>query len=164
MLYRIYHFILRDEKLFFVVLVIPDVQSDHTQWLIDVPSRIPAVQGSCVVIPCTYAYPKPKSKAILNRWRGFWKRGTKIVSTNLHKWKLTEEFKKRTQLLGNLRARNCTMFLDGVRSTDVGPFYFRIEMPQYNSFSFTEKTVSIDVIREYWREDILMISKHLLSV
>ncbi|XP_072250638.1 myelin-associated glycoprotein-like [Leuresthes tenuis] len=133
---------------FLMLHVIPDVQSANTQWIIDVPSRIPAVQGSCVVIPCSYAYPKPRSKTILNSWRGFWKRGNKIVSTNLRKWKLTEEFKKRTQLLGNLGARNCTMLLDGVRSTDVGPFHFRIEIPQYKSFSFVEKTVSIDVIRK----------------
>ncbi|XP_044065400.1 sialic acid-binding Ig-like lectin 14 [Siniperca chuatsi] len=40
------------------------------------------------------------------------------------------------------------MLLDGVRTTDVGPFYFRIEMPQYKSFSYTQNAVSIDVIHD----------------
>uniref|UniRef100_A0A3B4XUH4 B-cell receptor CD22 first Ig-like domain-containing protein n=1 Tax=Seriola lalandi dorsalis TaxID=1841481 RepID=A0A3B4XUH4_SERLL len=117
------------------------------QWIAKIPTLIPALQGSCVVIPCIYTYPKPNSNAILNRWRGFWRKGNKIVSTNLPKWKMTNEYKKRTQFLGDLKMRNCTVLLDGVRRTDVGPFYFRIEIPQYKSFSYTKNTVSIDVTR-----------------
>lgn len=119
------------------------------QWTAKIPAKIPALQGSCVVIPCTYTYPRRTSKKILNSWRGFWKKGNKIISTNLPKWKLPGEYKKRTQFLGKLRARNCTMLLDGVRTTDVGPFYFRIEMPQYKSFSYINNSVTIDVISEY---------------
>lgn len=130
-------------------LVIHDAQSSRSQWTANIPTKIPALQGSCVVIPCTYTYPKPTSNKILNRWRGFWRKGNKIVTTSLPKWKLSEEYKKRTQFLGDLPSRNCTMLLDGIRKTDVGPFYFRIEMPQYKSFSYTKNTVSIDVIREY---------------
>uniref|UniRef100_A0A3Q3B506 Ig-like domain-containing protein n=1 Tax=Kryptolebias marmoratus TaxID=37003 RepID=A0A3Q3B506_KRYMA len=111
------------------------------RWLINVPSKIPAVQGSCVVIPCTYVYPKTNKK--LNRRRAFWKTGNKIVSTNLRKWKLTPEFKKRSLFLGNVRGGNCTMMLDGVRTTDVGPFYFRIELPRYKTYTFSENTVTI---------------------
>ncbi len=136
----------------FLFLVIHDVQSSRGQWTASVPMKIPALQGSCVVIPCTYTYPKPTSNKILNRWRGFWRKGNKIVTTNLRKWKLPEEYKKRTQFLGSLESRNCTMLLDGIRKTDVGPFYFRIEMPQYKSFSYTKNAVSIDVIREYYME------------
>uniref|UniRef100_A0A3Q2PYN5 CD80-like immunoglobulin C2-set domain-containing protein n=1 Tax=Fundulus heteroclitus TaxID=8078 RepID=A0A3Q2PYN5_FUNHE len=105
------------------------VQSASNQWLIKVPSNIPALQGSCVVIPCVYTY--PKTKKILNRWVGFWKRGEMIVSTNLPKIKLTQEFRKRTKLMGNLRSGNCTMRISSVRTTDVGPFYLRIEIPQH---------------------------------
>ncbi|KAM7382724.1 hypothetical protein PAMP_002441 [Pampus punctatissimus] len=127
---------------------IHDVRCSHGFWTANVPTKISALQGSCVVIPCTYTYPKPTSKKILNRWRGFWRKGNKIVATNLPKWKLNKEYKKRTQFLGNLQARNCTMLLDGIRKTDVGQFYFRIEMPQYKSFSYTNNTVSIDVLRD----------------
>uniref|UniRef100_A0A3B4FMQ2 Ig-like domain-containing protein n=1 Tax=Pundamilia nyererei TaxID=303518 RepID=A0A3B4FMQ2_9CICH len=104
-------------------------------------------KAKSVVIPCTYNYPRPSSKKIINSWLGFWKKGNKVVATSIQKWKLPVEYKKRTQFLGKLRTRNCTMLLDSVRSTDVGPFYFRIEMPQYKSFSYTQNAVSIDVIR-----------------
>ncbi|KAM7420542.1 hypothetical protein PAMA_014992 [Pampus argenteus] len=125
---------------------IHDVQCSRGFWTANVPTKISALQGSCVVIPCTYTYPKPNSKKILNRWNGFWRTGNKIVAANLPKWKLNKEYKKRTQFLGNLQAHNCTMVLYGIRKTDVGPFYFRIEMPQYKSFSYTNNTVSIDVL------------------
>ncbi|CAI5662717.1 myelin-associated glycoprotein [Oreochromis niloticus] len=132
---------------FLMFFVIHDVQSAKSQWMALVPSTIPAVQGSCVVIPCTYNYPRPSSKKIINSWLGFWKKGNKVLATSIQKWKLPVEYKKRTQFLAKLRTRNCTMLLDSVRSTDVGPFYFRIEMPQYKSFSYTQNSVSIDVIR-----------------
>ncbi|XP_022617698.1 sialic acid-binding Ig-like lectin 14 isoform X1 [Seriola dumerili] len=130
---------------FLLAQVTHGVQPPRGQWIAKIPTSIPALQGSCVVIPCIYTYPKPNSNAILNRWRGFWRKGNKIVSTNLPKWKMTNEYKKRTQFLGDLKLRNCTMLLDGVRNTDVGPFYFRIEIPQYKSFSYTKNPVSIDV-------------------
>lgn len=100
-------------------------------------------KAKSVVIPCTYNYPRPSSKKIINSWLGFCKKGNKVVATSIQKRKLPVEYKKRTQFLGKLRTRNCTMLLDSVRSTDVGPFYFRIEMPQYKSFSYTQNAVSI---------------------
>ena len=136
---------------FFSVLVIPDVQSSRNQWIIDVPSTITAVKGSCVVIPCIYTYPRPRDSKIILSWIGFWKRGNTIVSTNLPRFIVRQEFKKRAKLLGRLEEHNCTMLLDGVRSTDVGPFHFRIQMMRYKSFSFTQKMVSINVLREYFR-------------
>lgn len=136
-------------SVFFFALVSHCVQSPGGKWTANVPAVIPALQGSCVVIPCTYNYPKPKSKKILNRWKGFWKKGNKIMSTNLRKWKLPKEYKRRTKFLGNLKWHNCTMMLDGIRKTDVGPFYFRIEMPQYKSFSYINNTVSLLVMSEY---------------
>ncbi|XP_054478318.1 sialic acid-binding Ig-like lectin 14 [Anoplopoma fimbria] len=133
----------------FLLLHVIHAQSSKGQWSANVPTKIPVLQGSCVVIPCIYNYPKPTSKRPLSRWRGFWMNNKKkVVSTNLPKWKLSEEYKKRTQFLGDLKARNCTMLLDGVRNSDVGPFYFRIEMPQYRSFSYKKYPVTIDVKRE----------------
>ncbi|KAM6995335.1 sialic acid-binding Ig-like lectin 14 [Tautogolabrus adspersus] len=131
---------------FLCLLVILNFQSSHEQWTASVPPRISALQGSCVVIPCSYTYPKPTSKKFLTSWRGFWKKKATIISTNLPRWKLSTEYRKRTLFLGDLRTRNCTMMLDGVRRTDTGPFFFRIEMPQYRSFSYTNNKVTIDVI------------------
>ncbi|XP_015830561.2 myeloid cell surface antigen CD33 isoform X1 [Nothobranchius furzeri] len=138
-----------EKKFFLCVLLfwaVPDVQPASDVWAIDVPSTIPAVQGECVLIPCWYTY--PTTKIVLNRWMGFWKRGNTIVSTNLKKWKLAKEFNKRTEFVGALQVGNCSMLLHSVRTTDIGPFYLQVRIPQFKSFTFTENKVSIDVIRQ----------------
>ncbi|XP_023187272.1 myeloid cell surface antigen CD33-like isoform X1 [Xiphophorus maculatus] len=117
----------------------------HKDWLIDVPSRIPVLQSSCVVIPCVYLY--PKSRKILNRWRGFWKRGDTIVASNFLNLRLGNEFHHRSRITGTLQSGNCTWQLYGVRETDTGPFYFRIEIPQHKSFTFSKNKVTLDVFR-----------------
>ncbi|XP_018542992.1 sialic acid-binding Ig-like lectin 14 [Lates calcarifer] len=132
---------------FLLLQVTHGVQSPRGQWTANIPTKITVLQGSCVVIPCTFTFPMPTSKKILNRWIGFWKKGNKVVSTNIPKWKIPKEYKKRTQFLGDLTSRNCTMLLDGVRMTDVGSFYFRIEMPQYKRYSYIQNPVTINVTR-----------------
>ncbi|XP_078143224.1 myeloid cell surface antigen CD33-like [Centroberyx gerrardi] len=126
---------------------IHDVRSSPRDWTANIPKKISALQGSCVVIPCTYRYPDPIPMKILSRWKGFWITGTRIVSTSDRKWLLAREYRQRTQLLGDLRSLNCTMRIDGVRLSDTGPFYFRIAMPEYKSFSYKDHRVSIDVMR-----------------
>uniref|UniRef100_A0A665SZE6 Immunoglobulin domain-containing protein n=1 Tax=Echeneis naucrates TaxID=173247 RepID=A0A665SZE6_ECHNA len=144
--------------------------SKGQDWNIFIPRQINATLGSTVIVKCHFTYPvkylendvqvywktegakidttdkdknpfvyHPNETYMLEEYRG------RIVSTNLPKWKMTDEYKKRTQLLGDLKTRNCSMLLDAVRMTDVGPFYFRIEMPQYRSFSYTKKTVTLNV-------------------
>ncbi|XP_047453764.1 myeloid cell surface antigen CD33-like [Mugil cephalus] len=125
--------------------VIHEVGS-FSKWTANIPSVIPALQGSCVVIPCSYFYPKPSTNLLINRRIGLWKTGTKLVSSNM-KLMVNAEYKKRARFLGNLQERNCTMLLDRVRSTDTDPFYFSIRMPQYKSFSYTNNAVSINVTR-----------------
>uniref|UniRef100_A0A3Q3F3Z9 Ig-like domain-containing protein n=1 Tax=Labrus bergylta TaxID=56723 RepID=A0A3Q3F3Z9_9LABR len=119
-------------------------------WTVSVQDVIEAVRGSSVTINCTFSCPPVKcdaSKENLNRWIGFWKKKATIISTNLPKWKLPTKYRKRTLFLGNLQTHNCTMMLDGVRRTDTGPFYFRIELPQYGrSYSYTKNDVTIDVM------------------
>nr|XP_033958636.1 myelin-associated glycoprotein-like [Pseudochaenichthys georgianus] len=110
---------------FLILHVIHDVHSSSNQWTVTVPEKISVLQGSCVVIPCLYNYPMPKSKKPLTSWSGFWLNGKKF--------------------LGNLAARNCSMLLDSVGKNDVGPFHFRIEMRQYKSFSYSKNPVTLEV-------------------
>uniref|UniRef100_A0A3Q3F483 Ig-like domain-containing protein n=1 Tax=Labrus bergylta TaxID=56723 RepID=A0A3Q3F483_9LABR len=95
--------------------------SSHGQWAAIVPPKISAVQGSCVVIPCSYTYPNRVSKEILNR--------------------------KQTLFWGNLQTRECTMMLDSFRRTDTGPFYCRIEFPfvarEKEGFSITSVCLNV---------------------
>ncbi|XP_068999181.1 myelin-associated glycoprotein-like [Embiotoca jacksoni] len=129
-----------------IMHVAHDVQAFNKQWSLDIPSTIPAVEGSCLVIPCMYTHPSHRSLKYLNRWNGFWMRGHEIISSNLP-LKLGKEYNKRTELLGDLKSLNCTMLMYGVRATDIGPFYFRIVIPRYSRFSFLNNPVSINVTR-----------------
>ncbi|XP_023187275.1 myeloid cell surface antigen CD33-like [Xiphophorus maculatus] len=137
-----------DLKLWLSILMVCAMAESHIlhkDWLIDVPSRIPVLQSSCVVIPCVYLY--PETKKILNRWRGFWKRGDTIVASNFLNLRLGNEFHMRSRITGTLQSGNCTWQLYGVRETDTGPFYFRIEIPQHKSFTFSKNKVTLNVFR-----------------
>ncbi|XP_069551607.1 uncharacterized protein, partial [Brachyistius frenatus] len=106
-----------------IMHVAHDVQA--IDWSVDIPSTIPAVEGSCLVIPCTYTYPSDRFKTSLPPLNGYWKKGKKIISSNLP-LKLDKEYDQRTKLLGDLKSGNCTMLMSDVRATDIGPFHFRI--------------------------------------
>ncbi|XP_027869363.1 myeloid cell surface antigen CD33-like [Xiphophorus couchianus] len=114
-------------------------------WLIDVPSRVSVLQNSCVVIPCSYVYPKVRK--MLKTWRGYWKRRGTVVASNFPNAKLTDEFHHRSRIRGTLQSGNCTWQLNRVRETDTGPFYFKIEIPQHKTFTFSQNTVTLDVFR-----------------
>uniref|UniRef100_A0A3B3XTN8 Ig-like domain-containing protein n=1 Tax=Poecilia mexicana TaxID=48701 RepID=A0A3B3XTN8_9TELE len=88
-------------------------------WLINVPSRIPVLESSCVVIPCVYSC--PKKRKTFNRFRAFWYRGHTIVASNFPELRLTREFHHRTRMAGSIESGNCTWQLYFVRKTDTGP-------------------------------------------
>uniref|UniRef100_A0A3B3UFJ0 Ig-like domain-containing protein n=1 Tax=Poecilia latipinna TaxID=48699 RepID=A0A3B3UFJ0_9TELE len=88
-------------------------------WLISVPSKIPVLESSCVVIPCEYDYPTKGN--LWKKWRGYWTRGDETVASNNPKFKLKQEFKGRSRITGTIESNDCTWQLDDVRETDTGP-------------------------------------------
>lgn len=86
-----------------------------------VPSTIPAVQGSCVVIPCTYNYPRPCFKKIINSWLGFWKKGNKVVATSIQKWKLLWSTKNKLNFWENWKhgIARCYWIVSGALMLDL---------------------------------------------
>ncbi|PWA33648.1 hypothetical protein CCH79_00007569, partial [Gambusia affinis] len=115
------------------------------EWKINVPSKISVLQNSCVVIPCSFVY--PKTRKILPTWKGYWKRGGTVVASNFPNLKPTHEFNHRSRITGTLQSGNCTWQLNRVRETDTGPFYFKIEIPEHKSFTFSKNTVTLNVFR-----------------
>uniref|UniRef100_A0A3B4FMN6 Ig-like domain-containing protein n=1 Tax=Pundamilia nyererei TaxID=303518 RepID=A0A3B4FMN6_9CICH len=111
--------------------------SSDTKWKINVERKITAQPGSTVTIQCNFSYPKEIST---NNVTVFWK-------TNGDKDR--KKYRGKTKLIGDPNKGNCSLQITDITdiNTDVGPFYFRIEMPQYKSFSYTQNAVSIDVIR-----------------
>ncbi|XP_016530563.1 sialic acid-binding Ig-like lectin 14 isoform X1 [Poecilia formosa] len=137
-----------DLKLWLSILMVCGMAESQIlgkDWLINVPSSISILEGSCVVIPCVYSC--PKKRKTFNRFRAFWYRGHTIVASNFPELRLTREFHHRTRMAGSIESGNCTWQLYFVRKTDTGPFYFRIEIPQHKSFTFSNNKVTLDVFQ-----------------
>ncbi|XP_072547729.1 uncharacterized protein [Salminus brasiliensis] len=89
----------------------------------DVVPRITALTRSCVVIPCTFE----TGKEDVTRLRGLWynSKGEYVYHPGLSN--VMDNFKGRTELLGELDEKNCTLEIDDVQAHDNGPFCFHAE-------------------------------------
>ncbi|KAG5855833.1 hypothetical protein ANANG_G00000790 [Anguilla anguilla] len=59
--------------------------------------------------------------------------------------KVMEEFRGRANLIGDLTGKNCSLRIKDLKKKDNGPFIFRIEIRDFNKYSYTDNMVSIDV-------------------
>nr|XP_015192077.1 PREDICTED: myelin-associated glycoprotein-like isoform X2 [Lepisosteus oculatus] len=112
-------------------------------WSIDVPEKIPAFEGSCVVIPCTFKYPETlKNKKIISIWKD---NENAVIFHSDSKSLIVSEFQNRTELVGEIKQNNCSLMIDRLKESDHGPFYFRIEIEHPNDYSFIKNKVSIEI-------------------
>ncbi|KAG7242183.1 hypothetical protein INR49_024229 [Caranx melampygus] len=119
-------------------------QSEASSWTNDVPSSVKGVIGSCVVIPCSFNYPDPKKK--VTKFTGIWTEATSHVIYHPVESKIMQQYRGRTELLGDVAQKNCSLKIDHLRQSDRGPFYFRIEIEGLDNFSFKERSVSVTVV------------------
>uniref|UniRef100_A0A3P8T9T6 Si:dkey-238d18.5 n=1 Tax=Amphiprion percula TaxID=161767 RepID=A0A3P8T9T6_AMPPE len=122
------------------------IQSEASSWTATMPSSVKGLPGSCVVIPCSFNYPDPQ-KAV-SEFTGCWMDDTNHLIYHPHEAKMQEQYRSRTKLLGDVRHKNCSLMIDPLQSSDQGPFHFRIEMKDYDNFSYRENKVSISMISE----------------
>ncbi|XP_031154737.1 myelin-associated glycoprotein-like isoform X1 [Sander lucioperca] len=127
--------------LFFVCLCSKGSQTEVSSWTIKVPSSVKGLPGSCVVIPCSFNYPDPSS--VVTEFTGMWAEGAHVLIYHPDKSTVKQQYRSRTELLGDIRQKNCSLKIDPLQQSDQGPFYFRIEMAGYDKFSYKENTVSI---------------------
>ncbi|XP_062421720.1 myelin-associated glycoprotein-like isoform X2 [Pungitius pungitius] len=111
-----------------------------------VPSSVKGLPGSCVVIPCSFNYPDPEKE--ITAFSGIWYiAGGSSIIYHSDKSKMIEDYQSRTELLGDVSQKNCSLKIDPLKPSDGGPFVFRIEMEGYDKFLYREKT-SITMISE----------------
>ncbi|KAM8827297.1 myelin-associated glycoprotein isoform 1-T2 [Synchiropus picturatus] len=120
--------------------------AEASSWTATVPSTVAGLPGSCVVIPCSYNY--PTAPETITKFTGIWRDKTSHVVFHPDGSKIQQGFKNRTALLGDVSQKNCSLKVDPLRESDVGPFHFRIEMAGYNSFSYMENVVSIRMLSQ----------------
>ncbi|KAF3691781.1 Myelin-associated glycoprotein Siglec-4a Precursor [Channa argus] len=129
--------------LFFWCICFKVIQIEASSWTITVPSIVNGLSGSCVVIPCSYNYPDPGKN--LNKFTGIW-RTTGEVIYHTDTSQINKEYIKRTQLVGDLTQKNCSLKIDELKQSDEGPFDFRIEIEGYEKYSYIKNKVSIRMI------------------
>lgn len=119
------------------------IQGDASSWTAEVPSSVSGLLGSCVVIPCSFDYPEPKKKP--SEFTGIWAEETHRVIYHPEDSKVMQDYRYRTQLLGDLRQKSCSLKIDPLHASDRGPFHFRIEIEDHNKYSYLHNQVSITI-------------------
>nr|XP_020492975.2 sialoadhesin-like [Labrus bergylta] len=121
--------------LLYVLLCFQAVQTEASSWTATVPSPVKGLLGSCVVIPCTFDYPDPGRT--LTGLTGMWTDQAHQLINHPVQSKVIEQYRGRTELLGDVRQKNCSLKIDPIQQSDEGPFHFRIEMAGYEKYSYT---------------------------
>ncbi|XP_038850572.1 B-cell receptor CD22-like [Salvelinus namaycush] len=116
---------------------------DTSSWTAEVPNSVSGLQGSCIVIPCSFNYPEPKIKP--SEFTGIWFKDTYEVIYHPDSSNAITDYRHRTELVGDLRQKNCSLRIDPLHRSDEGPFTFRIEIKNYNKASYKDDRVSIAV-------------------
>ncbi|XP_032094250.1 sialoadhesin-like, partial [Thamnophis elegans] len=106
-------------------------------WSATYPENLWAVKDSCVVLPCAFAFPSDVSAT--NGIVGIWfKEEDKQQITIFNSGSLEAadaRFRSRTELLGDLLERNCTLVLRHLTKEDTGQYSFRFEIVKANSWT-----------------------------
>ncbi|XP_026039156.1 myelin-associated glycoprotein-like [Astatotilapia calliptera] len=118
-------------------------QPEASSWTAAVSSSVKGLLGSCVVIPCSYNYPDPKTNT--TSFTGIWYNDNDQVVYHSDASQTPGQFRNRTKLLGDLSKKNCSLMIDDLQQSDVGPLYFRIEIKGYDQYSYKNNKVSISV-------------------
>ncbi|XP_028985716.1 myelin-associated glycoprotein-like isoform X3 [Betta splendens] len=132
--------------LLFVLLCFKAMPSGASSWTATIPSSVKGLVGSCVVIPCSYNYPDPGKT--VSQFTGIWMDQTNHVIYHSDPSKTVQEYKTRTELVGDITRKDCSLKIDPLQQSDQGPFHFRIEIEDYEKYSYKENHVSITIISE----------------
>uniref|UniRef100_A0A3Q3X6H2 Ig-like domain-containing protein n=1 Tax=Mola mola TaxID=94237 RepID=A0A3Q3X6H2_MOLML len=84
----------------------------------------------------------------LTQFTGMWANATKQFIYHPVKSNIMQQYQNRTELVGDIMQKNCSLKIEPLQKSDTGPFYFRIEIADYDKFSYILKKVSIAMINE----------------
>uniref|UniRef100_A0A3B4FK52 Ig-like domain-containing protein n=1 Tax=Pundamilia nyererei TaxID=303518 RepID=A0A3B4FK52_9CICH len=116
---------------------------EASSWTVKVPSSVKGHLGLCVVIPCSYDFPSPQNK--VSEFTGIWYNDNDQVICHSNASQILDPFLNRTKLLGDLSKKNCSLMIENLQQSDGWPFYFRIEIKDYNQYSYINDKVSISL-------------------
>uniref|UniRef100_A0A3B1ISD9 Ig-like domain-containing protein n=1 Tax=Astyanax mexicanus TaxID=7994 RepID=A0A3B1ISD9_ASTMX len=101
-------------------------------WKLTVTNNIQAYQHDCVIINCTFEYnncTEEQKKIQSTPEKGIWmkKEGMDVNLYHPNSSQIHSDFRGRTELLGNISQKNCTLKINNLRKTDAGQYIFRVE-------------------------------------
>uniref|UniRef100_A0A672LQ59 Si:dkey-238d18.5 n=1 Tax=Sinocyclocheilus grahami TaxID=75366 RepID=A0A672LQ59_SINGR len=113
--------------------ILLSVSPTAVEWSAEMPKSVVGLSGSCVVIPCTFSYPA-KGKTY-TEFTGIWYKGYyEFIVYHTDTSKISDTFKGRTSLTGDLLQNDCSLKISSLSSSDTGPFLFRIEIKDLDNF------------------------------
>ncbi|XP_035289341.1 myelin-associated glycoprotein-like isoform X6 [Anguilla anguilla] len=135
---------MRTQALWFYAIYSYVLNVHAASWTAEIPQTISALQGSCVVVPCKFNYPDREIKP--TDLTGIWHTTNQdIYIYHPDSSKVMEEFRGRTNLIGDIARKDCSLRINHLKKKDNGPFIFRIEIRDFDKYSYKDKSVSIDV-------------------
>ncbi|XP_020633538.3 B-cell receptor CD22 [Pogona vitticeps] len=117
-------------------------------WSSTLPSTIQALQGSCVVIPCSFTYPGSRDSwggKFSVAWYQYRSRGYPEIYNSKSPDTILPEYQGRTEVLGDLEMGNCTLSINPVRRDDSMSYYVWIN-PDSVRHRFYDITVQVEVV------------------
>uniref|UniRef100_A0A4W5RFS0 Ig-like domain-containing protein n=1 Tax=Hucho hucho TaxID=62062 RepID=A0A4W5RFS0_9TELE len=130
----------RSEMILFILIFL---DFDASSWTAEVPSSVSGLQGSCIVIPCSFNYPEPEKKP--SKLTGTWFKNQYDYIYHPDSSNVITDYRGRTELVGDLWQKNCSLRIDRLNHSDIGPFTFRIEIEDHTKYSYINDKVSIAV-------------------
>lgn len=111
-------------------------------WGVSSPGSVVGVQGSCLLIPCIFTFPKDVQipSGITAIWYYDLANSKKVVIHSEKPDSVDAKFRGRAQLLGQVLRGTCNLLLQDLRPEDSGTYNFRFEISEGNRWSDTKGT------------------------
>ncbi|XP_065124599.1 uncharacterized protein [Paramisgurnus dabryanus] len=144
----------KEKKIIILVLLLQGVWCGD--WSISLPEKIEALSGSCVTINCTFTIDNTYDKDLTDSAAGVWSKDNTIVFNSSN-----SNLFFKGNITGKLKNKNCTTIFYNVTSNDKGKFYFRIEGNGGLKYTYTQKSVSINVIDSPSKPTVQMLKDQM---
>ncbi|KAG7242185.1 hypothetical protein INR49_024231, partial [Caranx melampygus] len=145
--------------IFLSFCIIGFILSCSSAWYVKLPSSIKGLQGSCLVIPCSfdyYQYPPKRPDRVV--WYQYVDRGYPLVYDNWHRDSVIDQFRRKTSLF-NPMTKSCSLMIYPVtwyhHRQKIYP-WIDPENVGYRTYRFYDTTVTIDVVDTAEKPEIMI--------
>ncbi|XP_078511475.1 B-cell receptor CD22-like isoform X3 [Lissotriton helveticus] len=108
------------EKLFLITFLQVSISQAQLQFL---RLTVPALRGSCVVIPCTFSNREPPAAPEELSINWYLQKGPSLVYSSKSTDPVPPEYRGRTDFVGDLKSGNCSLRINHVRGEDAEDYY-----------------------------------------